>query len=108
MNADLALTQTPALGLRETRVVPSSAKPLAMAVGFYFSFRLVFALLAVRIFSRDPQDGAVVNLACNYLLLMVAAFCAMGPAPRTLGSILRLPATRWVLVFIGFSGVSLL
>ncbi len=108
MNSGLTLTTASAFRENDTHAGLSSARPLATLVGFYFAFRLVFVLLATRVFFRDPQDGATVSLACNYLLLAAAAFCGMGPARRTLRSIFHLPSVRWVVVFLGFSGVSLL
>jgi hypothetical protein len=81
--------------------------PFAVSVGFYLSFRLFFPLLAVRVFGQDAQYGVVVSLALNYLLLILAAGGALGTAPSALPPILRLPSFRWVLLFLGFSGISL-
>jgi hypothetical protein len=81
--------------------------PFAVSVGFYLSFRLFFPLLAVRVFGQDAQYGVVVSLALNYLLLILAAVGALGTAPSALPPILRLPSFRWVLLFLGFSGISL-
>jgi exopolysaccharide production protein ExoQ len=81
---------------------------LPTAVGFFFSFRLLGVLLSVRLFNQDAQVGVGAGLALNYLLLALAVFQSMGPAPRSLASMLRVPCFRWVLVFLGFSGCSLL
>lgn len=78
------------------------------AVGFYFSFRLLAVLLSVRLFNQDAQAGVGAGLALNFLLLALAAFHSMGPAQRSLASMVRMPCFRWVLVFLGFSGCSLL
>jgi len=94
--ADQAITSAP------------PAMPLATLIGFYFSFRIFFVLLAVRVFSQDAEAGVAASLAFNYLLLLIAAFHALGPASRTLSSMLRLPCLRWALLFLGFSGISLL
>jgi hypothetical protein len=82
--------------------------PFAVSVGFYLSFRLFFPLLAVRVFGQDAQYGVIFSLALNYLLLVLAAVGALGTAPSALPSVLRLPSFRWVLLFLGFSGISLL
>jgi exopolysaccharide production protein ExoQ len=80
---------------------------LPAVVGFFFSFRLIIVLLAARIFQIDPQTGAGISLALNFLLLGVVAFHSLGPAPLTSVSLLRLPCSFWVFLFLGFSGVSL-
>ncbi len=84
------------------------AKPLATLIGFYLAFRLFFVLLAVRVFGQDAQVGVVASLAINYLLLVVTAFATSGPGSRTLRSLLRLPCVPWTVVFLGFTGTSLL
>jgi exopolysaccharide production protein ExoQ len=63
---------------------------LPMAVGFFFSFRLLTVLLTVRLFQQDPQTGVAVGLGLNFLLLALVLFQALGPAPKSLASMLRL------------------
>jgi exopolysaccharide production protein ExoQ len=82
--------------------------PFAASVGFYLSFRLFFPLLAVRVFGQDAQYGVVVSLALNYLLPCLAALGAVGTAPSALRPVSQLPSFRWVLLFLAFSGISLL
>ena len=77
-------------------------------VGLFFSFRLFVMLLSVRLFGTDPQTGSEVNLMLNYLLLIVVALLSLGAAKRTFGSMLRLPSIRWVVLYVVFSGCSLL
>ena len=67
----------------------SRTVPLATTIGFYLSFRLMFVLLAVRIFGLDAQSGVTVSLALNYLLLVLAAFQPLGPATRRVRPLLR-------------------
>jgi exopolysaccharide production protein ExoQ len=81
---------------------------LPALVGFFFSFRIMVVLLGARIFHADPQTGAGVSLVLNFLLLGVVAFHSLGPAPRTVTSILRFPPCLWVLFFLGFSCCSLI
>jgi exopolysaccharide production protein ExoQ len=80
---------------------------LPVAVGFFFSFRLLFVLLSVRAFNANPQAGVGAALAVNFGLAVAAAFASFGPARHTLPSLLDLASSRWVLLFIGFSGCSL-
>jgi len=100
MNAGVRTFETENAGVRPLMVLPA-------IVGFFFSFRLFIVVLAVRVFQTDPQTGVGVSLGLNFLLLGIVAFHSLGPAPRTVESILRLPACLWVLLFLGFSGSSL-
>lgn len=77
-------------------------------VGLFFSFRLFVMLLSVRLFGTDPQTGSAVSLMLNYLLLMVVALLYLGASKRTFRSMLRLPSIRWVMLYLVFSGCSLL
>jgi exopolysaccharide production protein ExoQ len=85
----------------------SSSGLLPTAIGFFFAFRLLTVLLAVRIFGQDAQAGVAASLALNYLFLAVVAFDAFGSSQRTLRSMLYVPTFRWVLFFFFLSGSSL-
>jgi exopolysaccharide production protein ExoQ len=76
-------------------------------IGFFFSIRILTVLLSVRVFQQDPQTGVIASLGLNFLLLLVVMFSSFGSAPRTLASILRSPSCIWVVLFLGFSGCSL-
>jgi O-antigen ligase len=80
---------------------------LAFAVGFYFSFRSILVLLAVRVLGMDPRIGSAITLATDLLLLLVACFCCLGHVDRRFRSVLQLPSVRWVLLFLAFSSCSL-
>jgi exopolysaccharide production protein ExoQ len=98
-------------GTRTVGMVGAIAEPIMLlpgVIGFFFSFRLYIVLLSVRLFHADPQTGVGFSLGLNYLLLGIVAFHSLGPGQTTLASILRMPACRWVLLFVGFSGCSLL
>lgn len=89
----------------------ATAEPIssfAASVGFYYSIRLIFPLLAVRVLWLDPQDGVVASLALNFLILVIAIFRSFGTTSKISEPILRLPCLSWVLMFFGFSGASLL
>ena len=87
---------------------PPAGCSLASAIGFFFSFRLFSVLLTVHILRADPQIGVMLSLGLNFLLLAIVVFNSIGPAPRTLASLLRLPCYFWILLFLGFSASSLL
>ena len=107
MSANIEGINPSALALHPPRVAAAATMPLAASVGFYFSFRLFFPLLAVRVFGQDAQTGVVISLTLNYLLLVLAAIDALGDGAVTLPSVLQWPCFRWVLLFLGFSGISL-
>jgi exopolysaccharide production protein ExoQ len=94
--------------VNESYAAHTEALALPILIGFYFSFRVFFVLLAVRVFHQDAQVGVGASIALNFLLLGLTSFRDYGPAPRTLASVLGLPCMRWVLLFLGFSGTSLL
>jgi O-antigen ligase len=107
MSANVKAVSTSGLTLHQPRVNASTLTPLASITGFYLSFRLFLPLLTVRLLGQDAQDGVVVSLLLNYLLLVLVAVDALGRSPRAVPSVLRLPCFPWVLLFLGFSGVSL-
>jgi len=84
---------------------PSSL--LSFIVGFYFAFRVVTVLFLARVFDADPRTGTAVNLAADYFLLLLSAFCSV-ESRYPFGEMARLPGVRWALLFLGFSFCSLL
>ena len=90
-----------------SRTVAQPAGLLPMSVGFFLSFRLFSVLLTVRILQADAQVGVMIKLVAGFLLFGVVLFNSIGPHPKTLGSLLRLPGYFWILCFAGFSGCSL-
>jgi O-antigen ligase len=107
MSANVQAVRASALTLHQPRVKASAVMPVAVMTGFYLSFRLFFPLLAARTFGQDPQDGVIVSLTLNYLLLILVALDTWGRPSHALPSVLRLPCMRWVLLFFIFSGISL-
>jgi exopolysaccharide production protein ExoQ len=101
MSAEARSFETGSAAVQQIMLLPEM-------VGFFFSFRILVVLLGVRVFHADPQTGVEVCLAFNFLLLGVVAFHSLGPAPRTLMSILRFPSCLWVLFILAFSGCSLI
>jgi O-antigen ligase len=81
---------------------------LALAVGFFFSFRLFIMLLSVRILGTDPQTGVEVSLVLNILLLVAVAFHSLGEARFPVSQMLQLRPVRWAFLFLSFSCCSLI
>jgi exopolysaccharide production protein ExoQ len=81
---------------------------LSFAVGFYFAFRLFIMLLSVRVFGAAPQTGVEISLVLNIVFLMAVAFCSPNFARRPLWLILQPASVRWAMLFLMFSGCSLL
>ncbi len=80
---------------------------LALALGFFFSFRIIIILFSVRVLGTTPRAGAELSLLSDLLMLLVVCFRSLGYAQRTFGSMVRLSSIRWVLAFLVFSFCSL-
>lgn len=78
------------------------------AVGYYFAFRVITVLVSVRISGTDPRNGTAINIALDFFLLLATAFCSIGEVRYPFREMIKLPPVRWALVFLGFSGCSLL
>ncbi len=87
--------------------VRPTTESLPFVVGFFFAFRLFILLLSVRLFDADPRTGVELDLGLNYLLLVFAAFNAVGDNRPKLDSIFKLASVRWVAFFLGFTCCSL-
>lgn len=101
-------SSTTSISLAQIHPVRQTLAPFPAIVGFYFSFRLISVLIAVRLFHADPQAGVLVSLGLNFILFGLAAFDSLGPGLRTFSSFTSNQSFRWSLVFLGFSGCSLL
>ena len=77
-------------------------------VGFFFSFRLFIMLLSVRLLGTDNETGVEIGLVLNFVLLLLVAFQSIGVAGREDARMLHLASVRWVILFLSFSGCSLL
>jgi exopolysaccharide production protein ExoQ len=92
-------------------IAPEVALPtllLPQAIGFFFAFRLIFVLLAVRLLDQDAQTAVVSSLALNYLLLFVVLFHTYGSARHGSRSIFSTPPARWAFIYLTMTGASLL
>lgn len=100
---------SPGLGKAENEGHSESPKMgLPFAVGCYFGFRLFIMLLSVRLLGLDSRTGTGLDLAFDYLLFLLVAFCSLGEARLHFRQMAKLPSIRWALLFLGFSGCSLL
>jgi exopolysaccharide production protein ExoQ len=81
---------------------------LAFVVGFFFSFRLSIVLISVQVLGLEPSAGSALSLGLDCMLLGLVCFDSIGAGRRSIASILRLPAMRWVIAFLAFSCISLL
>lgn len=81
---------------------------LPFAVGFYFAFRVITVLVSARVFGADPRTGTAINIVVDCFLLLATAFCAIGDNRYLFRDMTKLPAVRWAVLFLAFSGCSLL
>jgi exopolysaccharide production protein ExoQ len=100
LNARTAFDGTDEAGL--------GALSLPWIVGCYFAFRPAFVVVATRLLAQSPQAGPAISLSLNFVLLGLAAFQSVGPQPRAQAPALSGACGRWMLVFLGFSGLSLI
>ena len=90
---------------------PPSSTPttgVPFAVGYYFAFRIITVLVSVRICGTDPRTGTAINISFAFFLLLATAFCSIGKVGYPFREMTKLPPVRWALLFLGFSGFSLL
>ncbi len=80
---------------------------MAFVVGCFFSARAVIGLLAVRALGLDARGGSGISLTLNFLLLVLVAFHSLGAPKCSSASLTRSGTVRWVIFFLGFSGLSL-
>lgn len=80
---------------------------MSFVIGFYFAFRVITVVISVRILGTDAQTGTALNLAFDFFLLLVTAFCSVG-VRYPFSEMARLPEFRWAFLFLAFSCCSLL
>ncbi len=94
----------------ETRngVVAPSRPATAFAAGFFFAFRLVIPVFCVQVLGAEPQTGSGVRLALGLAAVCVIWIDGFGATTRSIDSLVHTSPVRWVLLFLLFSGCSLL
>jgi len=85
-----------------------SGSRLSWLVGFFLAFRLFIMLLSVWILGTEPQTGVLIGLAINFAVFGLVMFSTFGAGRRGETGMLRMVPVRWALVFLCFSGCSLL
>ena len=111
--ADSGRSEVSGSELRNSIVFPEvpgatqTVRLIPLLVGFYFSFRAIVVLVAVRVFVLEPRVGVALDLLSEFALLLLAAFQAAGPFVRSAKSLRRQTSFRWVVVFLLYSGCSL-
>lgn len=80
---------------------------LALALGFFFAFRIFLVYFSVHVLGMDARAGAAATLACGLLFLMLVCFQSLGCYRIALRSMLHVASIRWVFLFLGFSCCSL-
>ncbi len=96
-----------AITMDTARSAPLESTGLAFATGLFFSSRIILALFSVQVLGAAPRAGAEISLGLGMLVVILALFQSVGNVRRSFRSMLRLPAIRWVLAFLGFSLCSL-
>ena len=86
----------------------SKSSATAFCVGFYFAVRVVTTVFLVRVIGTEPQTGAETTLALNFLLLGFVCLSVIGTCREEGSYLLQFANLRWVFIFLGFSGCSLL
>lgn len=78
----------------------------AFLVGLFLGFHVIVMVIAVWLLGATPQAGEMIDLSLNYFVLAVVGFACLGEAPFGNG-LLRTDSSRWALLFLVFSGCSL-
>lgn len=92
---------------QQIRAVDSEAFGPAMLAGAFFGFHLFVMVLSVWLLGTTPQVGVMADLTLNFLVLGAVAFACLG-RPTYGTHLLRTGASRWAILFLLFSGSSLL
>jgi exopolysaccharide production protein ExoQ len=82
-----------------------SGSGIAFVLGFFFAFRLAITILMMGLLGADSQSGSAARLGLGFLLFAVVCLTSLGALPRWL---VGTPTVRWVLLYLAFSGSSLL
>ena len=93
--------------VRGKQPITPTAVPLAAAAGFLFSARYGFTFALVRGFGANEQSGPILSLALGFLLLTAVSVDRVCTTDES-GEPLLVPISlRWVLLYLGFIGLSL-
>jgi O-antigen ligase len=81
---------------------------LAWAAGCFFSCRTIFVFISARWLNAGTLPGVIVTFVVSAILLAAAALQAFGPAAQPIGWVSRIASVRWAMLYLIFSGCSLL
>jgi exopolysaccharide production protein ExoQ len=81
---------------------------LGAGVGFLFSTRTIYVLVAARWLNIETEAGVMTGLAIGVALITAALLNAFGGDTYSLGRILRLRPVQWIMLYLIYSGCSLL
>lgn len=79
---------------------------ISSVVGAFFALRIAIVFLSARALGLDARTGAVLTIVAGILLLAAVCFHSLSTPVLPTSIILRLPATRWALLFLLVSGLS--
>lgn len=87
---------------------PSGFSLLAASAGFLFSTRGAFALVSARWLNNGSEPGVIAGFILALVLLVAALGSSLGESSQPIAWTLTLRPVRWVLLYLAFSGCSLL
>jgi exopolysaccharide production protein ExoQ len=88
--------------------IASDFSHLGWAAGFFFSFRIILVFICVRWLNAGTEPGVLATFAISAVLLIASMVQAFGGSTQPLGPMWRIPALRWVILYLAFSACSLL
>ena len=87
---------------------PGSFSLLAALAGFLFCTRVAFALVSARWLNMGSEPGVLAGFFVALAILVAALGNALGETSQPVAWTLTLRPVRWVLLYLAFSGCSLL
>lgn len=105
---DVVFPIGPGMALPEFASEPAiDISGLSVCVGFLFSARTIFVLVAARWFNAGTEPGVLAGFLVSSIVISAALFSAIGGSTHLLRP-LRSRPLRWVMAYLMFSGFSLI
>jgi exopolysaccharide production protein ExoQ len=86
----------------------SSVSYLGVCAGALFACRTIFAMVSARWLNLGPEPGVLASFGLSVVLMTAAMLAAIGEHAATMAWAVRARPVRWVLLYLAFSGCSLL
>jgi len=86
----------------------SKTSALAMTAGLFFAFRAIFVLVTAEWLHVGTEPGVLVSLSMSLFLLLATLLQGFGGAAQRIRWAWDVRCVRWVAIYLGFSGCSLL